>query len=209
MIKNLPALWETLVPASGRSPGGGHGNPFQYSCWRTPWTEEPGRLQSMGYQGVGHKWSDLACMHAELWGFVPPSLRSSADRLSDPRMTLDCLHPGGSAASVWVPRSSSPSPERKHSWLCLSVNPLCFLKTPKEKLQKAFLNINTHVPLETRGLHTLPPITCSSVQQRVGGRSRAGVGFTLPPLSSLTVWPEKRADLSESRVWQCFPPRAK
>ena len=28
--------------------------------WRIPWTEEPGGLQSMGSQGVGHDWSDLA-----------------------------------------------------------------------------------------------------------------------------------------------------
>ena len=42
------------VPGSRRSPGGENGNPFQYSCWRIPWTEESGRLQSMGSQRVGH-----------------------------------------------------------------------------------------------------------------------------------------------------------
>ena len=25
-----------LIPGSGRSPGGGHGNPLQYSCLETP-----------------------------------------------------------------------------------------------------------------------------------------------------------------------------
>ena len=40
-----------LIPGSGRSPGGGHGNPLQYSC---PWTEEPGGLQSTGSERVGH-----------------------------------------------------------------------------------------------------------------------------------------------------------
>ena len=29
-------------------------------AWRIPWTEEPGGLQSMGSQRVGHDWSDLA-----------------------------------------------------------------------------------------------------------------------------------------------------
>ena len=29
-------------------------------AWRIPWTEEPGRLQSMGSQRVGHDCSDLA-----------------------------------------------------------------------------------------------------------------------------------------------------
>ena len=42
------------------SPGGGHGNSYQYSCWRIAWTEELGRLQSMGSQRVGHDRSDLA-----------------------------------------------------------------------------------------------------------------------------------------------------
>ena len=38
----------------GRSPGGGHDNPLQYSFWRISRTEEPGRLQFMGSQKVGH-----------------------------------------------------------------------------------------------------------------------------------------------------------
>ena len=34
MVKNLPAMPETQgsIPGSGRSPGKGKGNPFQYSC---------------------------------------------------------------------------------------------------------------------------------------------------------------------------------
>ena len=45
------------IPRSGRSPGGGHGNPLQYSCWKIFWTEEPGKLQSMGLQRVRHDWA--------------------------------------------------------------------------------------------------------------------------------------------------------
>ena len=33
-------------------------------AWRIPWTENSGRLQSMGSQRVQHNWSDLAHMHA-------------------------------------------------------------------------------------------------------------------------------------------------
>ena len=43
------------IPGSGRSPGRGNGDPLQYSCLRVPWTEEPGRLQSMESQRTGHK----------------------------------------------------------------------------------------------------------------------------------------------------------
>ena len=36
MVKNLPAVQEAgddgSIPGSGRSPGGGNGNPSQYSC---------------------------------------------------------------------------------------------------------------------------------------------------------------------------------
>ena len=43
-----------LIPGLGRSPGGGHGNPLRYSCLEIPQTEEPGGLQSMGLQRIGH-----------------------------------------------------------------------------------------------------------------------------------------------------------
>ena len=36
------------IPGSGRAPGEGNGNLLQYLAWKIPWTEEPGRLQSMG-----------------------------------------------------------------------------------------------------------------------------------------------------------------
>ena len=28
-------------------------------AWEIPWTEEPGRLQSMGLQRVGHNWAHV------------------------------------------------------------------------------------------------------------------------------------------------------
>ena len=39
VVKNAPAnvggLGDSLILGSGRSPGGGHGNPLRYSCWET------------------------------------------------------------------------------------------------------------------------------------------------------------------------------
>ena len=33
MVKNPPAVWETqVIPGLAKSPGEGHGDPFQYSC---------------------------------------------------------------------------------------------------------------------------------------------------------------------------------
>ena len=53
-VKCLPAMWETLVLSLGRE------DPLEKEmatlsstlAWKIPWTEDPGRLQSMGSQGV-------------------------------------------------------------------------------------------------------------------------------------------------------------
>ena len=50
------------IPVLGRSPGIGDGDPLQYSCWRTPWTELGG-LQFIGLKRVRHDWSDLTHKH--------------------------------------------------------------------------------------------------------------------------------------------------
>ena len=59
-VKNLPADARDVrdtssIPGLGRSSGGGHGNPLQCSRLENPMDrEEPGGLQSMGSQRVGH-----------------------------------------------------------------------------------------------------------------------------------------------------------
>ena len=55
MVKNLPASGGDtgdmgLIPGSGRSPGGGNGNPLQYSSLENPMDRGSCRLQSMGSQ---------------------------------------------------------------------------------------------------------------------------------------------------------------
>ena len=56
MVKNLPAVQETQVHSLGGDDptGEGNGNPLHILAWRTPWTEEPGGLQSMRSQRVRH-----------------------------------------------------------------------------------------------------------------------------------------------------------
>ena len=66
MVKNLPAIQKTWI----KSPG--WGNPLEEGmatqssilAWRIHWMEEPGGLQSVGSQRVGHNWNDLTWMHA-------------------------------------------------------------------------------------------------------------------------------------------------
>ena len=55
MVKNLPALWETQVKSLDweDSLEKGMATCSSILAWRMPWTEEPGRLQSMGSQESG------------------------------------------------------------------------------------------------------------------------------------------------------------
>ena len=56
MVKNLPAMQETQVQSLDLEDPLEKGIATHSSilAWRIPWTEEPGRLQSMGLQRVGH-----------------------------------------------------------------------------------------------------------------------------------------------------------
>ena len=65
VVKNLPANAgdvrdRGLIPGLGRSPGGGQPTPVLLPG-ESPWTEEPGRLQSTGSHRVRHR--DLAHTH--------------------------------------------------------------------------------------------------------------------------------------------------
>ena len=55
-VKNPPAMWETQVQSLGWEDPLEKGIATHSSilAWRIPWTEEPGGLQSMGSQRVGH-----------------------------------------------------------------------------------------------------------------------------------------------------------
>ena len=54
-----PVMLETWIRSLG------HGDPLEREmethssilAWRIPWTEEPGGLQSTGWQRVGHNWA--------------------------------------------------------------------------------------------------------------------------------------------------------
>ena len=56
MVKNLPAVWETWVQSLGWEDllEKGMATHSNILAWRIPRTEEPGGLQPMGLQRVGH-----------------------------------------------------------------------------------------------------------------------------------------------------------
>ena len=55
-MKNLPAMQETWVQSLDQEDPleKGVGTHYSILAWRIPWTEEPGRLQSVGLQRVRH-----------------------------------------------------------------------------------------------------------------------------------------------------------
>ena len=65
MVNNLHGVQETWVQALGREDPLEKGMATHSSIpvWRIPWTEEPGRLQSIGSQRVGHNLTTNTHIH--------------------------------------------------------------------------------------------------------------------------------------------------
>ena len=82
MVKNLPTMWETWVQSLGQEDPLEEGMATYSSilAWRIPWTEEPGRLQTMGLQRVRH---DRVTQHTARFGHpgVSPVHPGSPGRL--------------------------------------------------------------------------------------------------------------------------------
>ena len=73
MVKNLPAMQETRVQSLGWEDllEKGEATHAGILAFRIPWIKEPGRLQSMGSQRVGHNWTTntftFMIFHTTLW----------------------------------------------------------------------------------------------------------------------------------------------
>ena len=82
------------IPGLERSSREGNGNPLYSLVWRIPWTEEPGKLQSMGSQRVRHDWAtslSLSPGHSRIYisnkVYQFSSVAQSSPTLCDP---MDC-----------------------------------------------------------------------------------------------------------------------
>ena len=103
-VKHLPAMQETWVWSLGQE------DPLEKEmathcstvAWKIPWTEDPGRLQSMGSQRVRHNWAtslhftsggsaskESACNVADL-GLIPGLGRSPGEGNGNP-LQYSCL----------------------------------------------------------------------------------------------------------------------
>ena len=76
MVKNLPAVQETQVRTLGQE------DPLEREmathssilAWKIPWTEESGRLQSMGSQRLLHDLATEQQQNYKSSGLPPPNL---------------------------------------------------------------------------------------------------------------------------------------
>ena len=72
-VKHLPTVQETRVQSLGREDlEKAMATHPSILAWKIPWTEEPGRLQSMESQRVGHDWAaslwlSFLCIYAQEW----------------------------------------------------------------------------------------------------------------------------------------------
>ena len=101
MVRNLPAMQETQVWSLGQEDTLEKGMATHSSIlrWRIPWTEEPGRLQSMGSQRVGHDcmtktffhWISQAVMFSQksiwIWSALTPFLMDLSSHSRDSTIT--------------------------------------------------------------------------------------------------------------------------
>ena len=62
-----------LIPGSGRPLEKEMATHSSILAWWIPWTEEPGRLQSMGSQRVGHDW--VTSLSLSRWKYMPPEFQ--------------------------------------------------------------------------------------------------------------------------------------
>ena len=80
MVKNPPAMQQNWVRSLGWE------DPLEESmlnhssilAWKIPWTEEPGRLQSMGSQGVRHNGATVHTHKSILWFSIINALCSKS-----------------------------------------------------------------------------------------------------------------------------------
>ena len=75
----MQETWDMgLIPGSEDRLEEGMATHSSILTWNIPWIEEPGGLQSIGLQRVGHDWTDLARMHKQLNIFTPISLQKGS-----------------------------------------------------------------------------------------------------------------------------------
>ena len=104
VVKNSPAMQERWVPSlGGEDPmEKGMATHSGILAWRIPWTEEPGGIQSMGSQRVGHNWSDVACTTESKSEETLREWERERDRVREQSWHFEPLDPVEPEATPWA-----------------------------------------------------------------------------------------------------------
>ena len=85
-VKHLSIMWETQVQSLDREDllEKEMATHFSILAWKIPWMEEPGRLQFMGPQRVGHDWVTSLTRSLRIWN-------TDADSKTDMKRVLSTI----------------------------------------------------------------------------------------------------------------------
>ena len=136
---------------------------------RIPWTEEPGRVQSMGSQRVGHDWSDWA--HAHTRSLVVSSVFLASLQI-DCKQSFSASGPSSSCLSLTLSSWSKSSIGQSHQ----NYNPSDILGICQGfQRQHSTLVTQKNVSPQRlicfgkqrqKGFSFLPPLWCSEQEER-------------------------------------------
>ena len=139
MVKHLPAARETWVLSLGwESPLGKDMTTHSSTlAWKGLWMEEPGRLQSMGSQRVGHDWA-TPLVHCKVSNYLKTCSASPCCHYPDHRVPRFCSPPWTPFRGWW--RSAAAA---AHDLIFVEVRwqvPICswqydslYMKYPEDK----------------------------------------------------------------------------
>ena len=93
MVKNPPANTgdrrdARLIPGSGRSPGGGHGNPLQYSCLENSMDREVWR--SIVHRVAESDTTEATCTAQHTTHTVAPPFLPTTEKLISSNIKVPC-----------------------------------------------------------------------------------------------------------------------
>ena len=135
----------------------GTGTHSSILAWRIPWTEEPGRPQSVGSQRVGHDWSDLACMHIQF--------------SQHPLLEKTILSPTGWSCHFHMHKGVFLSP------LFYSISFICLVFSQYHAAWLPWLCITCPIFLR----HPFPFTAWGTLQQMSHNRVSTSTGFSMAP----------------------------
>ena len=136
MVKNPPAVQETQVWSLSLEDPLEEGMATHIFAWRIPRKEEPGRLQSMGSQRVGHDWvtNTFTFLQAHFW--KSEKIIRKPDQLCQGELSCTLWH-------THAPTLSPPHQSLGSGHICWWPSPLCHLCPEVSGLESSRIWVST------------------------------------------------------------------